>query len=119
MDKMLLNSADISFDEAFKIVRGLNGAFIPAHIDKESYGLLYSIGFVPDYLDIKTLEYFSINKIKNLIKAGRLSEKYKFIKSSDAHYLHQIHEREDAVKIKINEDEDLVKHILDYLNIMQ
>ena len=58
-EKMLLTSTDISFDEAFEAVKNLNGVFIPAHVDRQSFSILYSLGFIPDYLPIKLLEYYS------------------------------------------------------------
>lgn len=104
-EKMLLSSTDISFDEAFKIVKEINGLFIPAHVDRDSYSVLYNLGFIPDYLDIKLLEYNSEENLQLLIKKGILNDRYKYIKSSDAHYLHQILERNEAIVINnINND---------------
>lgn len=96
-EKMLLSSSDISFDDAFETVKKLNGLFIPAHVDRDSYSVLYSLGFIPDYLDIKLLEYHSNKNLELLINKGMLTGKYKYIKSSDAHYLHQILEEEEAI----------------------
>lgn len=98
-ERMLLTSTDISFDEAFEAVKNLDGVFIPAHVDRKSFSILYSLGFIPDYLPIKLLEYHSEESIKNLIKKGILIDKYKYIKSSDAHYLHQILEMDEAIRI--------------------
>lgn len=98
-DKMLLSSTEISFDGAFDEVKKLNGLFIPAHVDRDSYSVLYSLGFIPDYLNIKLLEYHSEENKELLIKRGMLSNEYRYIKSSDAHYLHQILELEKAVRI--------------------
>jgi hypothetical protein len=117
MDKMLLSSTDISFDEAFKIVNGLDGIFIPAHIDRDSFGILQSIGFIPDYLDIRTLECYSDNKIDDLVKMGIVSKNYRFIKSSDAHYLHQILEREEALRINLKEKDITPRSILNWLMV--
>lgn len=98
-ERMLLSSANISFDDAYDTVKKLNGIFIPAHVDRSSYSVLYSLGFIPDYLNIKILEYDSLERIKLLIDKELISSKYKYIRSSDAHYLYQIHEMEEAIKI--------------------
>lgn len=100
-DRMLLTSADISFDEAFYQVNSLGGVFIPAHIDKEGFSLLINLGFVPEYLNIKYLEYFSMKNIEHFIKCGILNKKYNFIKSSDAHYLYDIMECEEAYEMDV------------------
>ncbi len=99
-DRMLLSSSEISFDDAFEKVKKLNGLFIPAHVDRDSYSVLCSLGFVPDYLDIKLLEYHSNKNLELLLNNGILSKRYKYIKSSDAHYLHQILERDEAICIE-------------------
>lgn len=88
--RLLLTSANISLDDAFYEVFKLGGAFIPAHIDKDANSIIANLGFIPDYLNIKTLEYRSIDKVNGFIKSGILKPKYNFIKSSDAHYLGDI-----------------------------
>lgn len=116
-DKMLLSSTNVSFDEAFDAVKELDGLFIPAHVDRDSYSVLTSLGFVPDYLDIKLLEYYSEDNKKLFIKMGMLLDRYKYIKSSDAHYLHQILERDGAIKIKDIYFENNVIDVLKALSV--
>lgn len=114
IDRMLLASADISFDDAFYAVNELDGVFIPAHIDREGFSLILNLGFIPKYLNIKTVEYFSIDKINELIKKGIINGSYNFIKSSDAHYLYQIMEREEAFEIKIGVNFS-ISNVIEYL----
>lgn len=116
-EKMLLSSTDISFDEAFEVVKGLGGLFIPAHIDRDSFSILYSLGFIPDYLDIKVLEYCSEENKKLLFNRGMISNRYRYIKSSDAHYLHQILEGDEAIGIENIHSENDVTEILKSLEI--
>ena len=97
--KLLLTATSISFDELYYIVTFLKGAFIPAHIDREAYSAVYNLGFLPDYLDIKTVEYNSYERLKALIKSGILKDRYNYIKSSDAHYLQDILERVSFIDI--------------------
>lgn len=97
--KLLLTSTSISFDELYYIVTFLKGAFIPAHIDREAYSAVYSLGFLPDYLNIKTVEYNSYERLAKLIKSGAVKDKYNYIKSSDAHYLWDILERVSCIDI--------------------
>lgn len=103
IDRLLLTSADISFDEAFLEVQRLGGVFIPAHIDKDANGIIANLGFIPEYLDIRTLEYRSREKIDLFIKNRLISNKYNFIKSSDAHYLQDILEEENPLECKSND----------------
>jgi PHP family Zn ribbon phosphoesterase len=110
--RMLLTSVDISFDEAYKRVKELNGVFIPAHIDRESFGIISSLGFIPDYLDIRTLEYFSKDTLDEYIKCGFIKETYRFIKSSDAHYLGDILERNNEIEVEDLSVEGILNSLL-------
>ncbi|WDC84842.1 phosphoesterase [Caloramator sp. mosi_1] len=97
-EKLLLNSADITIDEAFYKVKELGGQFIPAHIDKDTYSIISNLGFMPDYLNITTIEYSKLDKVNKLIKNKILKDSYRLIKNSDAHNLGQISERENYIK---------------------
>ncbi|KYH34328.1 DNA polymerase III PolC-type [Clostridium tepidiprofundi DSM 19306] len=99
-DKLLLASSNISFDEAFYKVKELDGVFIPAHVDRDSFSVISNLGFIPDYLDIKTIEYNSLEKLKKFIEVGIINKNYKFIKSSDAHNLGRILERKNGISAK-------------------
>lgn len=115
VERMLLTSTDISFDDAFYIVNKLDGVFIPAHIDREAFSIIWNLGFIPEYLNIKTIEYFSIEKIQEFIKKGIIRGDYNFIKSSDAHYLFQIMEREEAFEIKALGVNSSISDVVEYL----
>lgn len=109
-DRLLLTSADLSIEEAKDIVTELGGVFIPAHIDKNANGIISTLGFIPDNIGIKTLEYKSMEKVNNFIKCGILKEGYQYIKSSDAHYLQDIHEKEDnKLECESNDIESILK----------
>ncbi len=47
VDKFLVSAADISLDELAEYIRGLNGLFIPAHVDRPSFSLSSQLGFIP------------------------------------------------------------------------
>lgn len=111
VQRMLLASADISFDEAFDIVTKMGGVFIPAHVDREAFSVINALGFMPDYLNIGTIEYKSIERLENFIKRGVIKDKYKRIRNSDAHYLQNILERTNPICT----EENNIKSILEYL----
>lgn len=111
-ERMLLSSVDISFNEACYIVKELGGAFIPAHVDRGSYSIISNLGFIPDYIPIKTVEYSKYEDFKKLRDLNIISSSYKSIKSSDAHYLWNILERESFIDI----DEFTISNIIDNLS---
>lgn len=109
--RMLITSVRFNIDEVFKTVTYLNGVFIPAHVDREAYSIIYSLGFIPENLNISVIEYSSKEKLQNLINRGMLRDSYKFIKSSDAHYLEDISERDMYLDCDSNNLEHLLKAI--------
>jgi PHP family Zn ribbon phosphoesterase len=115
--KLLLTSTNISFDEAFYKVKELNGIFIPAHIDRDSYSVISNLGFIPDYLDINVVEFANYDKLVNLTEKGIVSEKYRLIQSSDAHYLENILEANRATKYnKLNVNSFTIEQVFNALN---
>lgn len=110
-ERMLLISADISFDEACYLTKELNGAFIPAHIDRHSNSVILNLGFIPENLPIKTIEYYKSEGLMKLKEANLIKPTYRFIKSSDAHYLWDILEKESYIDV----DEFTISNIIDIL----
>jgi hypothetical protein len=55
-EQLLIVSSDLSLTEAFKIVTGLGGLFIPAHVDRVKFGLLPVLGMVPTDIPLHCLE---------------------------------------------------------------
>ncbi len=55
-ERLLITSAAISINEAFKLVDDLGGMLIPAHINRKVNGLLEILGFIPAYIPFPALE---------------------------------------------------------------
>ena len=54
-DSLLLTSAEISENEAYDLALRYGGVCVPAHVDRESFGLLAMLGGIPPYY--KSVEY--------------------------------------------------------------
>ena len=55
-DRLLLSSVDASFTQAFEKVAELGGLFIPAHVNRQGFGLLANLGLVPTDVSVEALE---------------------------------------------------------------
>ncbi|MFQ9798782.1 MAG: hypothetical protein ACLR23_07385 [Clostridia bacterium] len=55
-DKLLGFASSLTIEEVFRLTRQLGGAMIPAHIDRKSNSILSNLGFIPEDLDLATLE---------------------------------------------------------------
>lgn len=88
--RLLSTSADISIKAAWQEVSDLGGLFIPAHIDRDAYGLITVLGFVPPDIHPDALEiskHVTPDNIK--IKYPQILS-FPFIQSGDAHFLDDI-----------------------------
>ncbi|MCI6023363.1 MAG: hypothetical protein SOV73_08810 [Candidatus Faecivivens sp.] len=84
LEKLLINATRLSIGEVFSLVRSYGGLPIPAHIDKNAYSVISSLGMIPPELEVRTVE-ISPAGIK---KGYRPPEKgYRIISDSDAHSL--------------------------------
>jgi PHP family Zn ribbon phosphoesterase len=99
INSMLIISADLSVDDIFVNTINYGGVPIPAHVDRTSYSIISNLGIIPNYFDKAYLEISrDCNEIEFVSKHSELSE-YSFIKSSDAHHLWDLLERESFIDI--------------------
>jgi len=99
MERMLITATSLDVYDVFSIVRDLGGAVIPAHVDRQSYSMLSNLGMIPEDLKIKYLE-ISRNCDKYAFKASNPQlDGYSLLKSSDAHFLGDILERESFLTL--------------------
>ena len=86
-EELLINSVQISLEEAFRIVTDLGGLFIPAHVNREAFGLIYHLGFIPPDLDFQAVEISRHITPENAILTYPQLADYTLIQSGDVHYL--------------------------------
>jgi PHP family Zn ribbon phosphoesterase len=85
--KLLIGATTLSLEEVVDAIHGFGGLAIASHIDREGFGLIGQLGFIPPGLKIDALEV-----------SARVSHKkwdeewkgYSVITSSDAHCLADI-----------------------------
>ena len=88
-EKLLITSVDISFDEAVNGVKNNGGLAIPAHINRQAYGLLANLGFIPQNTPVDALELsrqISIQDAK--VKFPQISS-YPLLRGGDVHRLEE------------------------------
>ena len=86
-ETLLLNSTRFSFEEAFQVVNDLNGLFIPAHVNRKAFGVIYNLGFIPTTIPLFALEISRhISPEQAMILFPEL-ENFSLIQNGDVHYL--------------------------------
>lgn len=86
-ERLLITSAKLSIDKAFEIVTNLGGLFIPAHVNREAYGIISHLGFIPPDLKFDALEISRHLSIVECIDRFPQIKGYNIIQSGDVHYL--------------------------------
>ncbi len=86
-EQLLINSTQLSFEDAYAAVASLGGLFIPAHVDRQAFGLIYHLGFVPPGLDIDALEISRHITPEAAFDKFPQLKGYTLIQSGDVHYL--------------------------------
>ncbi|HOF33452.1 MAG TPA: PHP domain-containing protein [Spirochaetota bacterium] len=85
VEKFLGVAADISYERLGNTVHERGGLFIPAHIDREIFGLIHQVGYLPDF------PFDAVEISRHYLKRGydpnAISGKYSYLSSSDSHYL--------------------------------
>lgn len=109
---LLINSADISFDSLWELVRSYDGVMFPAHIDKPANSLIANLGFIPPDSCFMTAEVKDLKKLHGLRKDNPYLDHCRIISNSDAHYLEQIHEPELTIEAEGNSVWDVILALL-------
>jgi len=98
VDRLLLTATSLSLEDVHKTAQDLGGVMVPAHVDRDSYSVLSNLGMIPEYLELKYLEISRTCDLIKLTEAMPELRKYRFIRSSDAHTLGDIFERESFME---------------------
>lgn len=110
-EELLITAVDMSIDEAVAMVQDVGGAAIPAHVDRTSYSVISNLGMVPDHLSFQYLEISKNCNVEEFVLKHPELCKYKFIRSSDAHNLGDILERESFLEIDDLSVEALIREL--------
>ncbi len=87
--RLLLNSVELDFQQAFRLVEEHGGIAVPAHVDRDSFSVLSQLGSLPQELDYTFLEIsWNADRQKVLDMLGR--EDLPLVRFSDAHYPEEI-----------------------------
>lgn len=86
-ERLLINSINASLKQAWEKVTSLGGLFIPAHINRQAFGLLSVLGLVPMDFPIEALEISRHIAPAEAYQKYPQIKKYPLIQNGDVHYL--------------------------------
>ncbi|NLH96974.1 MAG: PHP domain-containing protein [Clostridiaceae bacterium] len=108
---MLLTASRLTVDDVVGLARKLNGVAIPAHVDRSSYSIISNLGFIPEELGISYLEISRDCDAARFRSMHPELEHYRLLKSSDAHYLGDILERESMLELDELSPEAVIREL--------
>jgi PHP family Zn ribbon phosphoesterase len=103
-EKLLASSVELSIEDIIEKVKMRNGIVIPAHIDRESFSIINTLGSIPEEFGIKTVEIS-----KNTIRHD--NNLYNTVFSSDAHRLGDILEKGFEINLENKTVKDILKKL--------
>lgn len=116
--KLLISATDLCMGDAIKLAKSYGAHVHPAHVDRESNGIISVLGDIPtDY----GFDCFELNDAASLEKINGdypISKTMKHVVSSDSHHLWDISEADNSVLL---DDEPyssalVRKRLFEYLN---
>lgn len=88
--RFLAGATELAVEQVVETICGLEGLAIASHVDREAFGIIAQLGFIPVELDLDALE---MSPNISLAEAGRRFPQYAgfpFVRSSDAHFVDDI-----------------------------
>ena len=98
-NKLLISSTDLPIAEAVAVARNYGAHVRPAHIDRESNGIIAILGDIPKEYDFNSFEINDKDNISGVIEQYPSVNKDNILVCSDAHHLWDINEAENYLLI--------------------
>jgi PHP family Zn ribbon phosphoesterase len=89
-DHLLIGATTLSIREIVDWIHKFGGIAIGSHCDRDSYGLISNLGFIPEDLAIDALEISPRITFERAMREIPQLRGYPIVHSSDAHYLKDI-----------------------------
>jgi len=87
--RLLIGACDLALDEVVGMIQSYGGCAIASHVDREAFGLIGQLGFVPD-VALDGLEVSPRMTVAGAREKLSLGMQHAVIRSSDAHRLEEI-----------------------------
>jgi PHP family Zn ribbon phosphoesterase len=84
--KLLIGATEIPLYEIVELIHRLKGLAIASHIDREGFGIIGQLGFIPEDLSLDAVE-FTAPPQKDRVS---LTKDFPIVVSSDAHFLEEV-----------------------------
>jgi len=99
-ENYLITPFNLTIDEIIKSVHSLDGIVFPAHINRNSFSIIKSLGFIDKDMAIENIEWYGKRPDDAEDIEKRMFRKYRELINSDAHDLISISEKENYLEVE-------------------
>ena len=96
---LLLTASDLDLDSAVKLARSFGGAVYPAHVDRDSNGIIAILGDIPPDEGFTACEFNDSNNAETYPERYPIINGLSVLSCSDAHRLWEISEAENFLDL--------------------
>ena len=113
----LTNATDITIDESLPLIKSFGGICYPAHVDRESNGVIAILGTFPEEPGFKQAEFNDFSNIDEYLAKHENLNGLKLMYGSDAHYLNWIKDAKHFFEVPedLSSAEEIRNYIFDSL----
>lgn len=98
-EMLLINATTLDLDDAYKLCTEFGGVCYPAHVDRQSNGIIAILGDIPKEVPFASFELNDKASLESYRERYSALRDKSFVVSSDAHNLWSISEGENTVEI--------------------
>lgn len=108
---LLTTASSVSISELDELVKKYGGVSYPAHIDRNSYSIISSLGDFPYEVESRCFELTPKAKAEDYLEKYPATKGRLIIRSSDAHYLTNMREPEFMIDLPENSAGALIEYL--------
>ena len=97
--RLLISVTDLSMGEAVELAKSFGAHVHPAHVDRESNGIISVLGDIPTDYGFDCVEFNDAANVERINTLYPLTKEMKRVFSSDAHHLWDISEADNSVEL--------------------
>lgn len=114
-DNYLITPYTLKIEKLIELTKQYDGIVFPAHINRNSFSIIKSLGFISPDLDIKNIEWYGKRPVDFEKYKSKMFKNYRELINSDAHELIDISERENYITVKEKTIESIFETLDSYL----
>ena len=108
---LMTTASSVSIDELSDLVDKYDGVCYPAHIDRNSYSIISSLGDFSPEMQVRCFELTPKAKAEDYFEKYPATKGKLIIRSSDAHYLENMREPEFIIDLPENSAQALIEYL--------